>query len=99
MAGRLNPPFLSYEDLRRRAEDFLRTHHAAGTIPVPIEEIVQFRYALSLARSPGTGVGCPEGGRRWSNGHIRLGSTDGTLLGLAPRTRVLAEGPPGRGGL
>ena len=50
MADRLTPPILSYRDLRRRAGDFLRTHHPAGTIPVPIEEIVEFRYRKRFQR-------------------------------------------------
>ena len=53
MGGRLTPPILSYRDLRRRAGDFLRTHHPAGTIPVPIEEIVEFRYRMDIIPVPG----------------------------------------------
>ena len=53
MADRLTPPILSYSDLRRRAGDFLRTHHPAGTIPVPIEEIVEFRYRMDIIPVPG----------------------------------------------
>jgi hypothetical protein len=53
MPQRLQRPFLSYEDLRRRAGDFLRTHHPAGTIPVPIEEIVEFRYRIDIIPVPG----------------------------------------------
>lgn len=53
MPGRLQPPVLSYADLRRRARDFLRTHHPAGTIPVPIEEIVEFNYRIDIVPLPG----------------------------------------------
>jgi len=53
MAERLAPPFLSYRDLRRRAGDFLRTHHSAATIPVPIEEIVEFQYRIDIIPVPG----------------------------------------------
>lgn len=53
MPGRLHPAFLSYDDLRRRAADFLRTHHPAGTIPVPIEEIVEFKYEIDIVPVPG----------------------------------------------
>lgn len=53
MAERLHPPFLSYEALRRRAGDFLRTHHPDGTIPLPIEEIVEFRYRIDIIPVPG----------------------------------------------
>lgn len=53
MANRLAPPILSYRELRRRAGDFLRTHHPAGIIPVPIEEIVEFRYRIDIIPVPG----------------------------------------------
>ena len=53
MADPLAPPFLSYRDLRRRAGDFLRTCHPAGTIPVPIEEIVEFRFRIDIIPVPG----------------------------------------------
>ncbi|MBI4574574.1 MAG: ImmA/IrrE family metallo-endopeptidase [candidate division NC10 bacterium] len=53
MPERFRPPFLSYDDLRRRAGDFLRTHHPAATIPVPIEEIIEFRYRIDIIPVPG----------------------------------------------
>ncbi len=53
MAAPLRPPILSYEDLRRRAGDFLRTHNATATIPVPIEEIVEFNYRMDIVPVPG----------------------------------------------
>lgn len=48
MSDRLSPPILSYDDLRPRAGDFLRTHHPAGTIPVPIEEIIEFQLGMDI---------------------------------------------------
>lgn len=48
MANPLDRPILSYRDLRVRAADFLRTHHPPGTIPVPIEEIVEFKYRIDI---------------------------------------------------
>jgi hypothetical protein len=51
--GILHPPFLSYDDLRRRARDFLHTYHPSGTIPVPIEEIVEFEYEIDIIPVPG----------------------------------------------
>ncbi len=53
MAGSLKPPILSYVQLRRRAEDFLRTHHPAATLPVPIEEIIEFRLGMDIIPIPG----------------------------------------------
>jgi hypothetical protein len=42
---------LAYEDLRGIAEDFLRQHHPAGTIPVPIERIIESKLEMDI---------CPE---------------------------------------
>ena len=53
MAESLDRPILSYEALRRRAGDFLRTHHPGGTIPVPVEEIVELRYQIDIIPVPG----------------------------------------------
>ncbi|MFQ5881781.1 MAG: ImmA/IrrE family metallo-endopeptidase [Candidatus Methylomirabilales bacterium] len=53
MPGILHPPFLSYDALRRRARDFLQTYHPSGTIPVPIEEIVEFEYEIDIIPVPG----------------------------------------------
>ena len=53
MAGSLKPPVLSYADLGRRAGDFLRTHHPAMTLPVPIEEIIEFRFGMDIIPIPG----------------------------------------------
>ena len=38
---------LSYEDLRKKADDFLHTYNPSGTIPVPIEEIVEFKFNIN----------------------------------------------------
>lgn len=48
MPRRVRPAVLSYEDLRQRAAAFLREHHPAGTVPVPIEEIVEFRFRMDI---------------------------------------------------
>jgi hypothetical protein len=32
-------PVYSYEDLRKKADEFLQEHHPSGAIPIPIEEI------------------------------------------------------------
>lgn len=53
MADSLDRPVLSYDDLRRRAEDFLQTYHPTGGIPVPIEEIVEFRFKIDIIPVPG----------------------------------------------
>src|SRR5680860_961930 len=45
--------YLSYEDLRRRAEEFLTAHHPDRTLPVPIEEIAEFELSLEIGLVPG----------------------------------------------
>jgi hypothetical protein len=42
------PPVLSYDDIRRRAEQFLDEFHVERTLPVPIEEIVEFDFELEV---------------------------------------------------
>jgi hypothetical protein len=37
MASPIEVPKLSYDALRRRADDFLRTHHPTYTIPIPMD--------------------------------------------------------------
>jgi hypothetical protein len=49
----LRPPVLSYEDLARRADAFLQSHHPSGVVPIPIEEIVEFRYQIDIIPVPG----------------------------------------------
>lgn len=41
-------PIYSYDDLRKKANDFLRTHNPSCTIPVPIEEIVEFEFNINI---------------------------------------------------
>lgn len=44
----IKAPYHSYEDLRRKADEFLAKYHATGTIPVPIEEIVEFQFRMDI---------------------------------------------------
>lgn len=46
-------PFLEEKELRRRARDFLSKHNPKGTIPVPIETIVEFGFRLDIVPVPG----------------------------------------------
>ncbi len=41
-------PIYSYEDLRKKADDFLLTYNPSGTIPIPIEEIVEFEFNINI---------------------------------------------------
>ena len=38
----------SYEDLRNKADAFLRTYNPSGAIPIPIEEIVEFDFDIDI---------------------------------------------------
>ena len=53
MPSGFTAPYHSYEDLRRQADAFLAKHHPAGTIPVPIEEIVEFQLSIDIVPMPG----------------------------------------------
>lgn len=44
---------LSYDDLRAKADEFLRQHHPTGTVPVPIEQIVEFGFGINIIPLPG----------------------------------------------
>lgn len=48
MPRRLRRAILSYDDIRQLASDFLRQYHSAGTVPIPIEEIVEFRFKIDI---------------------------------------------------
>jgi hypothetical protein len=41
-------PVYSYEDLRKKADEFLGEHHPSGNISVPIEEIVEFDFSINI---------------------------------------------------
>lgn len=46
-------PHLSYDQIRQEAKSFLSKCHPSGSIPVPIEEIVEIRYRLDIVPTPG----------------------------------------------
>lgn len=41
-------PVYSYEDLRKKANEFLHEHHLSGNVPTPIEEIVEFDFGINI---------------------------------------------------
>jgi hypothetical protein len=53
MSAPLDVPRHSYEELRKHADRFLRSHNPTGTIPVPIEEIVEFEFGMNIVPIPG----------------------------------------------
>jgi len=40
--------FKGLDEIRIEAEDFLTRHHGAGTVPVPIEEIIEFELEMEI---------------------------------------------------
>lgn len=46
-------PYLPYDVLRQRVEAFLSEYHPDETIPVPIEEIVEFKFDMDIVPVPG----------------------------------------------
>jgi hypothetical protein len=48
----LHAPGLSYEQINEAAESFLSAHHPDKTLPVPIEEIIEFDFGLDIVPFP-----------------------------------------------
>ncbi len=46
-------PYLPYEKLREIAASFLAEHNPSGTVPVPIEHIVEFHFGIDIVPTPG----------------------------------------------
>lgn len=46
-------PNYSFKQLARVAEDFLTTHHSDRSLPIPIEEIIEFDLGLDIVPVPG----------------------------------------------
>lgn len=42
----------SYDELRTKAEAFIKEHHPVRSIPVPIEEIIELRFELDIIPIP-----------------------------------------------
>jgi hypothetical protein len=49
----LGIPDRSYAELRDIAEHFLVEYHPDGSIPVPVEEIIEFQLGLNIIPMPG----------------------------------------------
>jgi Zn-dependent peptidase ImmA (M78 family) len=53
-------PFLPYDKIREYALDFLYRYHPDYTIPIPIEEIIEFQLGMDIIPIPGLQkeIGC-----------------------------------------
>lgn len=49
----IKAPYLPYDVLRQRAEQFLSQHHSSREIPIPIEEIIEFQFEIDIVPEPG----------------------------------------------
>lgn len=49
----LQVPWMEYEEIRKKADDFLRAYHASGELPIPVEEIVELQLNLDIVPIPG----------------------------------------------
>jgi len=50
--GKLEIQYLPYQQIRQRAEDFLLRYHPSKELPVPIEEIVEFKLGVDIVPIP-----------------------------------------------
>ena len=46
-------PRISYEDVRTKANEILAEHHPSIQIPIPIEQILEFGFDVSIIPLPG----------------------------------------------
>ncbi|MGM0486693.1 MAG: ImmA/IrrE family metallo-endopeptidase [Planctomycetota bacterium] len=46
-------PYISKGELVKQAESFLQEHHPSRDLPIPIENIVEFRFNLDIVPVPG----------------------------------------------
>jgi Zn-dependent peptidase ImmA (M78 family) len=49
----ISVPYVSDDALRFAAAEFLAQHHPQGTIPIPIEQIVEFQLGIDIVPIPG----------------------------------------------
>ncbi len=50
--GKLDIQYLPYQQIAQRAEEFLLTHHPSRDLPVPVEEIVEFKLGVDIVPIP-----------------------------------------------
>jgi Zn-dependent peptidase ImmA (M78 family) len=52
MANKIEVDHLNYEQIRAQADAFLSKYNPMGTVPVPIEEIIEFQLRLNIIPLP-----------------------------------------------
>ena len=53
--GNLHIQYLPYQQIGQRAEEFLLRYHPSRLLPVPIEEIVEFKLGVDIVPIPNLG--------------------------------------------
>ena len=53
MKEEIRAPFLPYEEIRRKADEFLSRYHSEESIPIPIEKIIEFQLRMDIVPVPG----------------------------------------------
>ena len=48
MGNSISVPYLSYNKIALLAKNFLNTYHSSDTIPIPIEEIIEFQLGIDI---------------------------------------------------
>ncbi|MBI4602387.1 MAG: hypothetical protein HY721_10555 [Planctomycetes bacterium] len=51
--GPIRYPRYSYAQIQSEAATFLARHHLAGTIPVPVEEVIELQLGIDIVPFPG----------------------------------------------
>lgn len=49
----ISVPHLPYDRLREIAAQFLEQHYPSREIPIPIEEILEFKFGINIIPMPG----------------------------------------------
>lgn len=47
------PKFIPSSDIEAAAQQFLQKHNSSGTVPIPIEEMIEFSLSLNIIPVPG----------------------------------------------
>ena len=53
MPEEITVPFISYDSIAKKADVFLGKYHPSRTVPVPIEEIIEFELRINIVPLPG----------------------------------------------
>jgi hypothetical protein len=42
------PPFIKYDQIHTKAEEFLNTYHSLRSLPIPIEQIIDISMGINI---------------------------------------------------